>query len=496
MSENISIKSDDLSEIARGQAVVEARQQIEGECRVLSVSAVCAVTPVEVFAGEARYTGKVKFDCLIMHDGIISCITSIADFSDKISAADITAGMTPVLVAEIVNTDSTLENGALKLNAVVDTTMYAVRHCDFSCMSEPEQGIYAEKRDIVYSTVISELNETAYLTDGMSDVKASEVLCTLSTVAISSAECGEDDVKLSGSVYTTVVVKTDDDLCASYRLVTPFVKSLSAPGVTANNIAVATACVADSAATLSVEGDYKSIELAITLSLSATVVENNTRPIAVDVFCSDYEIETSFVEAKLCTVEPLVTVTDSVDGQVALDRDRLAADNVMCVTDTFCNITNASVVDKRVNIEGLVGGDIVYYNAEKNAVDSIAFRLPFAMPLALHTEADTVAVTAAVTEVTVKIRRESVFDVKAEIAFSARLSSCKTVKAVCAVKQGEEIARPDATVIVHIAKPGETLWQAARALCCSPERVLEQNDIAVPYAGGERLKNVCTGKKR
>ncbi|MCH5163160.1 MAG: hypothetical protein J1G38_06700, partial [Clostridiales bacterium] len=491
MPENISIKSDDLSEIARGQAVVEARQAIEGECRVLSVSAACSVAPGDVFAGEVRYSGKVKFDCLIMQDGKLECITAVAEFSDKISSADITSGMNPVITAEIVNTEASIENGTLKLTAVVDTSAYAVTHCDFTCLSEPEEGVYAEKQTIEYCTAVSELSETAYITDGLSNVKADEVLCAFSSVAITSAECGDDVVKLSGAVYTTVVARTDDDLATSYRLVTPFVKNLSAPGVTSDNTAIATAAVSDTVATLTVDGDSKSIELAITLALSATVVEKNTKSVAVDVFCADNELEATFVDAKLCLVEPLTTVTDSVDGQVALGADSLAADNVMCVMNTFCTVTKAAVEDKRVNIEGLVGGDIVYYNAEKNAVGTLAFRLPFAMPLSLHTESECVSVTATVTDIGVKIRRESVFDVKAEIAFAARLTSCKTVKAVCSVKLGAPIERPNATVIVHIAKPGETLWQAARALCCSPERVVEQNEAKAPYAGGERLVNVC-----
>lgn len=496
MPENISIKSDDLSEIARGQAVVEARQTLDGECRVLSVSATCAVVPGEVFAGEARYSGKVKFDCLVMQDGKIACITAVADFSDKISAAAFASGMNPVISSEITNTEAAFENGTLKLTAVIDTVAYAVTHCDFNCMSECADGIYTEKRDVEYCTAVSETTETAYITDGMSDVKASEILCALSRVAVSGAECRDDEVKLTGTVYTDVIVRTDDDLASTRRMVTPFVKSLSAPGVTPENIAIASASVSDSTATLTADGEYKSIELAITLRLCATVVEKNTRAVAVDVFCADNEIETAYVDAKLCTAEPFATVTDSVDGQVALDKDRLAADNVMCVTNTFCTVTQSSVEDKRVNIEGLVGGDIVYYNAEKNAVDSIAFRLPFAMPLALHTEADAACITAVVTDVNVKIRRESVFDVKAEIAFSARLTSCRNIKAVCSVKLGEPIARPDATVIVHIAKPGETLWQAARALCCSPERVQEQNAaVQSPYVGGERLINVCGGRR-
>ena len=72
-----------------------------------------------------------------------------------------------------------------------------------------------------------------------------------------------------------------------------------------------------------------------------------------------------------------------------------------------------------------------------------------------------------------------------------RLSTETTVCVVESVTVGEPIPRPDATVIVHIARAGETLWQAAKALCCSPDRVTEQNDCAAPFVGGERLINFC-----
>ena len=139
-----------------------------------------------------------------------------------------------------------------------------------------------------------------------------------------------------------------------------------------------------------------------------------------------------------------------------------------------------------------MGGDIVYYNAEKNAVDSLSFRLPFSMPLSVHTDAKNAHVTACVTDVAVRVRRESVFDIKAEIAFTVMSSTPQSCRIIESVGMGEAIPRPDASVIIHIAKAGETLWQAAKALCCSPERVEQQNDATAPYAGGERLVNFCS----
>ena len=85
MPENNKIKSDEICAIARGQAVVEARQMLDGDCRVLSAAAVADVRPSEVFAGEARYAGKVKFDCLLLCEDGIRAVGAVADFSDKIT---------------------------------------------------------------------------------------------------------------------------------------------------------------------------------------------------------------------------------------------------------------------------------------------------------------------------------------------------------------------------------------------------------------------------
>lgn len=491
MPENNFIKSDELKKIAHGQAVVEARQALDNDCRVLSVSATASVRPSEIFAGEARYAGKVRFDCLILNDGKVECMQVIAEFSDKIVSPDITVGMNVRLVPDVINCEANADGSSVKLVAVVDTRAFAAVRSESVCVTEPDDGIYIEKCAIDYCTVVAEQTETAYITDSLPDVKVVEILCATSRAVVTSAESAENAVKVSGAVYTAVIARTSDDLVASYKIVTPYVKSVSAQGAFDGNIAYATAAVTDSVATLVTDGDESRIDLSVTLMLDVTAVNGAQTEAACDVFCACNEIETVTTDVIACAVEPQTTIVDTVDGQITLGSDRLAADNVLCVTNTFCTLSSVDTENGRVSVEGLTGGDIVYYNAEKNAVDAIAFRLPFSMPLGLHTDAQSVTASATVTDVSVRVRRESVFDIKVEIAFTLGLSTCRTVTLVESVKRGAEIPRPDATVIVHIAKPGETLWQAAKALCCSPERVIEQNDATSPFAGGERLINFC-----
>lgn len=488
MPDNINIKSDEIVWIARGQAVVEARTPINGECKVLSVSASAVTTPSEVFAGEARYVGKVTFDCLVFVDGAVNSVTSVAEFSDKITSPDITAGTAVTLVPDIVNVEATIDGGTLKAVAVVDTAAVAVVDNEYLCIAQPDDGIYAEKRTISYSTACAEESETLYVTDSVGATRIKDIMFSTARAIVTNADATEGEIKVSGAVYTFAVVKTDDDSVSSVRIVTPFVKSVAAP-VHDGDTAFAVAHVTDSSATL-IAGENR-IEIAATVRLNTTALTAVTCDVVTDVFCADNEIQTTDVTAKCVTVEPLCTVIDTVDGQVPIEADRLAADNVLCVTGTFCTLTSAKIDDRRVNVEGLVGGDIVYYNAEKNAADVLPFRLPFSMPLANHTDAEQVTAVATVTDVNVKIRRESVFDIKAEIAFTLMLSTASECECVSEVNKGEPIARPDASVIIHIAKAGETLWQAAKALCCSPERVEQQNAATAPYSGGERLINFC-----
>ncbi|MDE5593392.1 MAG: hypothetical protein K2I75_05605, partial [Clostridiales bacterium] len=167
MPENINIKSDEIVWIARGQAVVEARQPINNDCKVLSASATAVTTPSEVFAGEARYVGKTTFDCMVLVDGAVQCVTAVAEFSDKITSPQITAGTAVTLIPEVINVEATIENGTLKAVAVVDTAAIAVVDNEYACIAQPDEGIYAEKRTVSYSTACADVSEIVYVTDSV-----------------------------------------------------------------------------------------------------------------------------------------------------------------------------------------------------------------------------------------------------------------------------------------------------------------------------------------
>lgn len=490
MSENNKIKCD-CPAIAHGQAVVEARSAIDGECKILSVSAQASATPGEVFTGEARYNGKVTFDCIVQTGAGLDGMSVAAEFSDKISAADIITGMSVVLIPEVVNAEAVVDGGAVKLTAVVDITAVCVASAEYGCVAELADNVYAETATVEHCEKRAEQSETVYVTDGTDAGVMAEALFASAKAVVTGADAQDGTVKVTGTVYGYAVGRAADGMIMQTRLVTPFVKEVSALGAAIGDIAHAF-CSVDSYTVTPADGR---IELAATLGITVMTFACIETEAVTDVFCADNEFTAETETACCCAVEQMLTVTDAVDGQISLGADRLAADTVMCINGAYCSISSVEPDDRRVTVEGLVGGDIVYYNAEKNTSDMIAFRLPFSLPLSMSKPAGEVEITAAVTDVSVRIRRESVFDIKAELAFTLRPSSSKTVTVVKSVTLGEPVPRPDAAIIVHIAKKGETLWQAAKALCCAPERVTAQNGgYSAPYSGGEKLINFCNRK--
>lgn len=489
MSDKILIESDDYGKVASSQAVVESAVRYDGEsARVLSATATAFVRPGELFTGEARYLGRVLFNVAALVDGKVEFFTTVAEFSDKITSSAIVTGMVPYITCEVIECDSKAEPGAIKLTAVLNIDLYAAVHCAVEAV-EGFDGAFTDTQTIECSSVVAQPCETAYITDTIPNIKAESAKGVVSRAVVSGVACTDNEISISGAVYSTVVVQGDDGLPAVYRAVTPFVKSVGAPGVSADCTAVAKASVSESSVALVENEDSKSLELAVTLETCSAVFKRQKHTVAADAFSPDCELQLKSGNIKSADSR-CVTVFDSIDGQVPLDSDKPEADSVLFVGNTYCNISTAVIEDDRPFTEGVVGGDIVYYNAEKSVVESQPFRLPFAIPLSVDTNAKSIGVTGCVTDVSVRVRRESVFDVKAEVAFELVLSTADEYTVISDIACGAQGGDIPATVVVHVAKPGETLWQAAKAVRCDPELVAKQNpDANSPFAGGERL--VC-----
>jgi hypothetical protein len=488
------IKLNSRRRLCQTQAVVEARLLPQPNiviARVLSIACDGAVTASEIFAGEARYIGRVNFKVLFVDvDGKNHSMDYNADFSDKVADERIAAGLKAHFSASVLDTDILSVNaGEIKLASVVEIKLDADMDEQLRFLSGGGEGIYTHDEPLEYCRLISGGSRTVTLNDVLSDVKISRLLLAESKPVIYKRDTGVDCVTVEGAVITEICGETEDGLLAGYRTVTNFSEEFSAEDARPGDTALTAAAVTPKI-TLESEEDGRFLSLEYALTVEYSVFAAQSCGAVIDAFSVTNELLTNVQSVDVYQNKLNATVTDRVEGNVTLDVSMPIVDNILAATALRLNITNMPAGDGEATIEGIVSGNIIYYSAEANSKNSVAVELPFSIKTRVDgvEPADELTGRGIVTDAVVKIRRGNEIDIRTGVAIE--LNACRKCQkcVITELTAGEEREVPDAAISIHIAKSKETLWDVAKALGITPELVLVQNpNLTLPLGGGERI---------
>ena len=485
--------------LGAGQAVVEANLRSDGFTigKVLSASADVSVKSGEVFTGEVRYGGRVNFRVLLIDgDGIFRSLDYAAEFSDKLTDDGITAGIQPILRASVLDTDvvHATEN-EIKLACVVEVYCVGVISDSVRCLTGGGDGVYTHDDRLDYSRKTALGSESISYSDTLSAGNFDELLLSEPRCFIIKRSVATDVVNVEGVIINDFALRTGDSVTTS-RQETPFTAELSAAGAHDGDVAMVTCALSRSQVEL-ISGESPQIVSSYTVDFTyCTFCEDVINPVC-DAFSVTNELLIS--GESVCVPIPVCddTFFERVEGKVTLDENMPAADRVLAACGQSLSITSAYAGENKLTVEGMAASSVVYCS-EDGVKASAAIELPFSLTVSAPLrEGDTVTAYGVVTGVTAKVRRDGELDVKADIAveYSAVRNEVKYV--ITDLSLGEERALPTGAVAIHVARKGETLWDAAKALGTTPETVLLQNPgITLPFSGGERVITYrCLEKK-
>ena len=487
-------KLDSLRRLCSSQAVVEAKLLPSSGAtiaRVLSIATDCTVSPSEVFAGEARYNGRVCFKVVFADgEGGNHSMDYNADFTDKLACEQIVAGIRPVISASILDTDVvSVDEREIKLACVVEVNLDAVMQDGVNVLTGGGENVYTHDDKIEYTRLVAECSDSFTVSDSMSDVKCKDVLLAEPKIVLSSVRAGLDSVTVSGKIICDLCCEGDDGLIMSYRQTTAFMQEVPATGARDDNFAVGSAMLTSYKAMMETSGEDSAITLDYGVAVTVKVFADESVDAIVDAFSVTNELLTSGEALRIYRNRRCETFSDRIDGSVTLDINMPIADNILAVTGAKLNIASATASDGKINFEGVASCNVIYYSAEADSNNSVAVELPFSFKVAAGVnEGDEVTAKGVITSVSTKIRRGNEIDIKAEIEIETLATSLDTKYVITELKLGEERALPTSAFSIHIARGGETLWDVAKSLGTTPELVLTQNPkLSLPLSGGERV---------
>lgn len=483
-----------LKRLTSAQAVVEARL-LSGSssiAKVLSVATDAIVNPSEVFAGEARYSGRVNFKVLAVDSGGANhSIDYNADFTDKLVCDALVAGMVPLLSAKVLDTDIVqVTEREIKLACVVEVYLDIVAQEPMRCLTSGGEGIYTHDDRIDFCVLAASADMSFTVADTMSKVAANNILLSEARIIITKRFANLDSVTIEGSIINDLCCESADGGVFSYSLVTQFTQEIAASGAHSDNIVCANVKINNYKCNIEMDGEGKfSVAAEYTIGACVRVFCDGTVSPIVDAFSVANELLIAGASVKICRNKCNETVADRVEGSVTLDGNMPIADNILASTAARLNISKATAGDGTLTLEGIAACNIIYFSAEVNSKNSVAVELPFSITVnALVGEGNAISASGVVTALTAKIRRGNEIDIKADISVEYSAVSEEVKYVIEELKIGEERALPSGAFAIHIARGGENLWDAAKALSTTPELVLLQNPtLVLPLAGGERI---------
>lgn len=487
-----TIKADSRTLLGETQTVVEARLLPPAGtiiARVLAITADSSSEPSEAFTGEVRFAGKVEFKVLFVGDEGKSHETEhSAEFSDKLESELITSAHSPSVESTVIDVDvTTVSGGEIRLAAVVETKAWANDERELRYLAEADE--YVERATADYCKLTAEGKTTAEYSATLENVKITDVMLCEHKAFVTERTANIGSIRVSGVIISEVCGETEDGLLASYRVETPFSEEWGADGAEIGDLVTARVCV-DGKTALEGDGDERALVFNYDLKFDYAAYKTEIATLVCDLFSPTYEMKKTAVENKISLAAACATLTDRVEGNVALEADMPLADNILAATGTRLAVTNLVAADGEALVEGVVTGNVVYYAAEDDVISSVLVELPFSTTKKLDgvTAGDSLFGRGTVTAVSLKLRRGNEIEVKADVAIEVEAFRPSVIATITQVERGEEIVAPTAAISIHVAKKGETAWETAKALGATPEAIARQNpDLHQPFEGGERV---------
>jgi len=480
--------------ISSSQAIVEARLKPLGGTsisRVLSVSSFCSVSPSEIFSHEARYSGRVNFKVIYAcSEGKNHALDYNADFSDKVTSEGISADTLPLFNASIIDTDIvSVDVGEIKLASVVLVNLDAVQRQSIDILTHGGEGVYTHEDKFNFSRLCAETKEEFTISDNLAIEGSVFALAHESKIILLNVRSQTDSCIIEGKIVSDIFFEDEEGQISQKTHITNFTHEAGAIGASDNARMLANLSIKESRFSLESDGEKSALLMEFEVCALIKAFEEQSLSHVSDVFSVSHELVTEQRTIELRSLKSRTVITDRIDGQVTLDKNSALADTICAVSGQTLNITATRISTNRIDFEGLVSCNVVYFSQDSNTKNSVSVELPFSFSSNTQVvETNEIMVRGHVVGIQTKIRRGNEIDIKADIEIEVEIIEKETRSVITNLKLGAERVIPSSAFSIHIARAGETLWEVAKSLGTTPELVLTQNPkLTLPLNGGERV---------
>lgn len=464
--------------------------------RILSVEGKVNITSKEVEQDRIAVEGDVDFQILYAATGEPQPIYSMsqsANFSHFMDVPGAVPRMESEVRCDIEHIDFNRLNGRkLNMQCVLNLKGKVTDSVPVDVVKEigGAPDIQVLRDTITTDEVIGEntaqvvVRGTIPIPEGISG--ANQLLKYSAIIHNKDTRIEEGKVIMTGSAFVPVLFLSKDEDADIYRVSDDivFTHTMEIPGAGSGMTCYGDYKVEDVYAELKEDEEGKGqIDVEVVVGLKSKVTEKSDFPIIIDAYApsvrTEYEKKSLTMDIFFARDTSQAIIKESIsipEGLLGMDR----------VYDMVCKpmVTDCKITDDRVNIEGVVGCDVIYLEqGEERAVNSFSEEVPFRTTITIpDCNADmkpSVDVDIESMEFTMVTKEE----VEVRIALNCDVKVYNKVKKEFIIKMEEvegEVPLHKASITIYVVQPRDTMWNIAKRYLTTVQDIVRINEIADP----------------
>lgn len=479
--------------LGKTQVVVDFKLPMnDNVSKVLCTSAKVYIANAEAQDKVTNYNGFVGFQVIYKNDtGDVAGSTFTAEFRDKYESDVDLTNSTPIILANVVDTTTSLDNGEVKVSAIIELDIDIIRQSETNALVDVSDMV-VKKEDFSFSKYDGMLyDKWEVLSDVEIKDSVKNVLAVVPNVYIENVTPNDKFVTVKGGVCVDICYVTDENVLRTQNETISFTQEIA--GEFVNDLSeiesVLSNDINENKITTTIDTDSSTLNIVLPMVYKGYVFNLNT----IDVVADAYSLTnyTNFTTTSITTYKAVEDVAweEKITNTLQLEETAPVVDEVLGTCCDNIVVASTTISDDAIVVEGFARTTLIYLNKETNTINSVEIDIPFSTSRAVDVENSASANTfVSLINVVGKARRGKDLEVSGTLLVYVDLYGDMQEGAITDISIEDEMPENGCAMSFYFAKDGDTIWDVAKDLSITTDDLLAQNpNLTDPIERGTRI---------
>ena len=463
--------------------------------QVLNIETCLIDVQIEPMLNKALIRGVLGVKVVYVDmDNMFNSLSNTVNFSETLVSDNIIADSQIIVGNSQFITEFETENQMLHINIEGNLDCFCNLNLAMNIFNPINEYLITKKSVLQACSCVQKINKTtSFDYDFKLDAKINKILSYDSKVIIADTKCYDGYVLLTGEIINTIIYEIESDGNNVIKIntnSTPFKSEVEATLCDEQCVADLKSHINlnDTQITTDINENSTQFNFEYCVVVNGYIYKNVNVDIVEDLYSLDSEVDEIKSKFVLCQKMPYIKLNENVDSEITLS-DEINIDEILGMVSTHCNITQTSIKENSIIVEGVINGNLLYMD-ENHEIKNLATQLPYSLTIKNDYQGEICGMNLSVvpTNCKCKIKRGNTLMVDYELCLMGTIYTQTNLELIDNVKYGKTLDYGDIAFQIFVAHEGENCWQLCKRLHITQEQLaLYNKETPEVYSGGEKV---------